>query len=62
MKQSIQNKIATIKALSKKNNSGAIAKSPEAKSSDNLSAAIHNEKEAQTFKNELDTAIKLAKK
>ena len=62
MKQSIQNKINSLKALAKNN----VQPTPKIESissnhNDSLSTAIRNKKEADIFKKELSNAFKLAK-
>ena len=62
MKQSIKNKINSIKALAKNNvQSTPKIESISSNHNDSLSTAIRNKKEADIFKKELSNAFKLAK-
>lgn len=63
MKQTVQNRINSVKAISATNNSSVVACRMSARIvKDNLSKSIRNEKDAEIFQNELKIAIKLAKR
>ncbi len=62
MKQSVQHKINTLKALAKSNVvSKTVAKSSSSIDNDNLSKSIRSKKDAEVFRKELSVAFKLAK-
>ncbi len=65
MKQTVQNRINSVKALSgtKKSSVDFIVNSSSARIvNDNLSRSIRNNKDAEIFQNDLKIAIKLAKR
>jgi hypothetical protein len=63
MKQTVQNRINSVKAISTTKNSSVVAGRMSARIvKDNLSKSIRNEKDAEIFQNELKIAIKLAKR
>ena len=63
MKQTVQNRINSVKAISATKNSSVVAGRMSARIvKDNLSKSIRNEKDAELFQNELKIAIKLAKR
>jgi hypothetical protein len=61
MRQIVQNKITSLKALAKGSVSNSIAKSSSRIVNDNLSKAIRSERDAKVFRKELTIAFKLAK-
>jgi hypothetical protein len=61
MRQTVQNKITSLKALAKGSASNSIAKSSNRIVNDNLSKSIRTERDAKVFRKELSIAIKLAK-
>jgi hypothetical protein len=63
MKQTIQNRINSIKALSASKKESAVAGEESIRIvNDNLSKSIRNKKEAEVFQKELEIAMKLAKR
>jgi hypothetical protein len=61
MRQTVQNKITTLKALAKGSVSNSIAKSSNRMVNDNLSKSIRTERDAKVFRKELSIAFNLAK-
>lgn len=63
MKQTVQNRINFVKAISAtKNSSVVVGRASVGIVNDNLSKSIRNKKDAEVFQNELKNAIKLAKR
>lgn len=61
MRQSVKNKMTSLKALAKVSASNSNAKSSKRMVNDNLSKAIRNEKDAKVFRKDLSIAFNLAK-
>ncbi len=61
MRQTVQNKITSLKALAKDGASSSVAKSSSRMIHDNLSKSIRNERDAEVFRKELAAAFKFAK-
>lgn len=61
MRQTIKNKITTLKTIAKNSTTNSGAKSGSVANNDNLSKAIRNEKDAVVFRKELANAFRLAK-